>query len=380
MREYAPDISTISGAWIMASRISTIISVLLLLCGQLLAQDGYVIIATKGSSGLFAKPAGSGFKVGEVFIAKRSVNGQEIEVARVKIALLDDKYCGVKIDAPISANSLRKGDYLLPLQNNFDETLSFLDQISNAGNSSTADVKSETAKGIQRPPLQLEPDNLTSFSTVSSDSQNSLDDILALDIPSTNTSDQATQQPERKNSNRLGSGRVGPTASPLNTTGSFLGLSLAVLAPVSGTSEIYAAGPKLGLQVITNLGFNTNLRLSGQYAFLQPSTSAKSALANLGQTQNSSLTMLTVSIQPRIINNFILDLGFGYFRQHDEVETGTRISASTKNALGTLSGLGYHWRIRRNASLMLLGSGNFYFLKGGNATYFSLLAGYFFTI
>ncbi|MFQ5628245.1 MAG: hypothetical protein ACE5I1_05745 [bacterium] len=364
----------------MASKLSTIISILLLLCSQLLAQDRYIIVATKGSSGLFAKPAGSGLKVGDVFIAKRSVNGQEIEVARVKIALLDNKYCGVKIEEAVSGGRLKKGDYLVPLQGGFNETLSFLDQISTASNSPSNNVDQETSNSFQAPPLQLESDNITGFNSAQSDSQNALDDILALDIPTTNTAEQATQLSAGRNGNRLGSSRVGPTASPRNTTDSFLGLSLAALAPVSGTSDLYAAGPKLGLQVITNLGFNTNLRFSGQYAFLQPSSSIKASLDKLGQTQSSSLTMLTVSIQPRIINNFILDLGFGYYRQHDEVETGSRISTSTKNAVGTLTGLGYHWRIRRNASLMILGSGNFYFLQNGNATYLSLLAGYFFTI
>jgi hypothetical protein len=354
----------------------------ILISYDLFAQSSYAIVATKGKSALFVRPAGQTFNIGDVFIAKRNVNGQLVDVARVKLAILDDRYGGVKIESPISDNQLKKGDIITPTssQGSFAETLSFLDQLSDQDSSPSTNPGTSTDLFQQTPQSETNSSMNTAFLGSQIDSIGSLDDILSIDILTSQPSVSSEAQSPASNGNRPASNQFGPMNSPQNITNSYLGLSLSYFTPISNTADSYAPGPQFGLQAITHLGFRTNLRISGQYTFLQPSSVIKSTLDKLGQKQNSSLTMLTASIQPEIINNFVLDLGVGYFRQHDEIESAMRLSSSTKNAFGMLTGLGYHWQVSRTSSLMLLGSGNFYFLRGDNATFLAFWASYFLAI
>lgn len=366
-----------------AKKIFTAITIVCVLAFyDLLAQSSYTIVATKGTSALFTRPVGIEFQVGDDFIAKRNVNGQLVDVAKVKLVILDNRYCGVKIDSPISDNQLKKGDIITPVspQNSLSETLSFLDQISVQDNSSSTNPNNSTNLAQQKPPGETNTSIYTAILGSQIDSIGSLDDILSIDIPTSQQAGFSEPQNLASEDDQLDSNQFGPINSPQNITSTYLGLSVSFFAPISNMADVYAPGPQIGLQVITNLGFRTNLRISGQYTFLQPSSSLKSALDKLGQKQNSSLMMVTGSIQPRIIDDFILDFGICYFRQYDEIEPGTGQIPTTKGAFGMTTGLGYHWRISRSSSLMLLGSGNFYFLQGDNATFLTFLAGYFLAI
>jgi hypothetical protein len=344
------------------------------------AQTGYMIVATKGSSGLFNKPAIREIKIGQKFLALRKVNGREVEVAKVKVALIERNYCGVKVDEPLADNRLRKGDYLVEPKSNFEETLSFLDGFETPQEPETNYAQTADKPVEESPPLIFDAEINTSPEQVSSEANNQPDGILSADIPFLEESGGVPQIDSEQEIGDVPSENIAVTVSPQNIHTSFLGPSVAFIAPVSNTADVYAAGPKFGLQVLTELGFNTNLRFSAQYAILQPASAIKSSLTSSGASQNSSLAILSASIQPKILNNFILDIGVGYYRQHDEVQTLQRLSSSTKSAVGTLTGLGYHAMVGKASSLMLLATGNFYFLEGNNATYFSMMAGYFFAL
>lgn len=364
----------------MALKRTLIVMTMLLFCAPVIAQESYVILATKGTSGLFAKPSGISFQKGDRFVAKRTVDGKEVDVAQVSIALVDSRYYGVKVETPLADSRLRKGDYLIQAQasGGLNESLSFLDQFDSGASTPPAASNDDplTSALTSTPPASTPPAS-NNFSLDNVDSLSNFDDIFSINSPGTSTVSDTENLLGGESGN---SSQYGPTVSPINDAGSFLGISLAAMLPISNTANRYAVGPGFGLQAVTDIGLRSNLRWSVQHTILQPSSSVKSALNAAGSKQKSGLTLLTVSIQPRIMNHFVLDLGVGYYRQFDEINTGARRAFSAKNAIGTLTGLGYHFQVGRSSSVMLLGTGNFYFLEGDNAAFFSFLAGYFFNI
>lgn len=343
------------------------------------AQEGYPVLASKGSSALIARPLDGNLRVGTVLLAKRRANGKEIEVARVRIALVDKKYCGVKVIEPLSDSKLKKGDYLVEDVFSFDASLSLLD----APAESTDPGANAPAQPATRPPAREENEPTAPVANKTQPASDVLiddKDFLSFDLSGDDGSRAEVPELDRQEKPRKNSTPFLSVARPVNTATSFVGPAISGLAPISSMGDSYSAGGQLGVQAITRLSTQTNLRFSLLYSILQPSSTVRAGLDMLGYTQNSSLTILTLSIQPRILNNVLLDVGGGLYRLHDEIDKSGRLTVSSVSALGLVTGLGYRLRISRKAQLMLLGTGNVFFPNGTNAAFFMLTTAYLFTL
>lgn len=375
-------------------QLRAVISLMIALTSTaIFAQDSFQIVASKGSSALIVRPTSRQVEVGDKFLARRRVNGQVVDVAEVRVALIDRKYCGVKIDRPLADTRLRKGDFLSPLAtpaSPVDQSLQFLETIDQLDKSATDPIPesatpppsdpfsaSDTIKGAALTFGQNDKPAPVGEDVFTGD----LSDILGLQVAGLGTEDKNESPPSAlAPEEQTPAATFMPGVAPAPIRSSYLGFSVAAMMPISKTASRYATGPQFGLQALTDLGFATNVRLGVQYTLLRPEAGLKTQLAKSQTEMKSSLLLLNLSIQPQIINQFILDLGIGYYRQHDELTMLKRISTDTHNAIGTVIGLGYSLGIGRNGALMLLGTGNFYFLEADNATFITLLAGYFLSL
>lgn len=349
----------------------------LLLCGSAVAQSAYTVVATRGNSAIINTPTDRQLQVGDMLLAKRVVNGQEIEVARVRVALIDGRFCGLKVQEPLADNTLRTGDLIYPVQapqtpqtSPFEQNLSVLDELAGA------------ATDIPLPPASS---SNTAESTAPARSNNNSNSSPAARAGS--SSDSAPVPATAADPFELGSGfdfalptdeatrpayaytRGGESA--VSKKRSLLGFSVAAMIPITDMGDQFETVPQFGVQVMTDISFLSTMRMHIQYAALQPVPEIQQRLDRLSQEQRAYLFQITTSIQPRLFSGLIADFGVGYYRQYVELETASGVFSSAENAFGTTAGLGINATLSPVLNLLILGSGNFYFFGGGDAAYLS---------
>jgi len=354
--------------------VATFICVIVLFSEFAIAQDGYTVIATRNSAGIIQRPNDRKIEIGETFLAKRKVGRRYIDVAKVVVALLDSRFCGFKVIESLTDTRLLRGDLIVEIEKteNTGSDQDLLDDIldvsgsratKNSQGSNQANASQTTSGAVNTIPA---PSGNLGAST------GEFQDFSSKRVDAYGESSSGQDDENYR--------FVGPEETDLDEPATLFGFSVAGLFPLGTTASRYAPSPKFGLQLLTDIGQHTNLRIGMQYTYLISDPAVKSAQAALGQKRTSHLTFLTLSVQPRIFNNVIIDLGGGYYRELNIITAGNSVNTLARNALGTVAGLGFNVSVGENSNIMVMGTGNFYFYGGGNETFSALTASWLFGI
>ncbi|RME00629.1 MAG: hypothetical protein D6814_03155 [Calditrichaeota bacterium] len=342
-----------------------LVALFLTVAGRGFSQGPYKILAVKGRSGLIRTPQDHQFKVGDRLLAVRMQNGQQIEVAQVRVALISKKYCGVKIIRPISDSKLQKGDYLVIQDLSFDHLRQQGRKSKTPQPTSQQFVEKFSARSEMPGKAAENP-----FTPRRSGMQQRADTSRGAHY---SYADRPRRHP------RSTSGPL-PDVVLINQARPFLGPIVSVIVPVSSMSQFYASSPQFGLQLVTLLQGRTTLRIGLQAASLVLNPNYQRTLQAVGYQQKTYLANLTASLQPHFNDLFFFDLGAGYFRELDEQSFNNNDITTTVNALGTLGGIGIQLNVRDVQRLVILATGNIYFPKNKNQTFFSLAASWLFAL
>ncbi len=307
----------------MSKTTSCIVSlcIALIFATPVLAQiKKYPIVATRGKTALFRTPEDPPYRKGQILHVYRKIQGKGRLIAHARVVLIDKKFSGVRLTRAILSDVLKKGDLLVI-------------------------PRKKAAKPTARPSEQP---------------------------------GQAPTLPETTD-RREPLAHIKPTLL-VNTAKPQFGASLGALMPTGLMAENYSPALALGLQMRSSLRFNTSARLAVQFAPISPSSTQQSRQNQSGTTQKTTLLMVTASLQPRLSGHFLLDLGVGFYRQQDDWDLNGYQYSSVSNALASIFGFGYMFRMSERVSMLLLLSGNVYYPEQGSSAFFSVSTAWLFGI
>lgn len=340
------------------------------------SQESYQILATKKDRfGLLRTPHERQLQIGQEFLLKRLIDGVEKDAARVRVALVEKKYTGVRVVEAFLEPPIEKGDVLMlesPLADSKFEAFKNRLQTLEATpvNRPKQDRERESA-----PPLFAQKNAATASP------------------PSNGKAAAAPPEPQQEivgDSAKLWmafkSNDVNPPDRPdsqeivlHDDARTYFGPMVSGFIPVSNTTDVFASGPQAGFQVITPFYWNMSLRITLQGALPGTSVKLKNANKAVPFWQNTHLGFMTASLQPPIGDAFYFDLGAGIFRQEiARFEKGV-LTNSAANAAGGVGGVGWRTNLRGANRLMVMALGHVYFPKGGNTPFLNLTASYLFS-
>ncbi len=326
----------------------------------LFSQSNYRVITASGNSAVIQRPANAQFSVGDVFMAKRMINGRQVDVARVRVAILQANLVGFRIQEALADTKLQQGDLIVadsPAAAVSSDDLGFLDEMFGASTNNepqpaASDAGNASSSSFQYVVNQLENEQPARSSEIQ------FGNSTQLDAPTTFGASTTVALQKRN--------FVGPFAS--------------LVLPVSSSSNLFSAGPQIGLHGIAYVNRFTNARLNFQLARLGAGSAVQPGLTAAGASRSTWMSVFTASVQPGIVNGFVLDLGAGYYRLLDRTKQSGRTSTAIRNAPGAVAGIGYTKLAGENSSLMLLATGNFYFLSAETGSFISFTASWLFGI
>ena len=386
---------------------------LLLLAGFADAQVRYTLVAAKGRSGLIHTPLDRQLKVGEQFLVGRNVDGFELKVARVKIILVQPKYCGIKIVKPIDDTILQKGDYLIvdsgskggvpaaPSDNRGDievvagAALAADDEFRGFGEETTASSpQAQTAgENTQEPDwLQQLPEEspdpqagatqsreampasqstANATSAPASDWQTAQNSQAPLPESSSYTGVESQTPAKVKGASSRREVDLGTDVKLINRSRPLFGILATGFMPISDMTEVYGNMPAFGFQLIARVKGWTSIRVGVQFASLRPSDKVFGSLGKNDEF-SGSLSIVSATFQPHVTESFYVDMGAGFYRQLEEWKIDGRMFNVAANAIGMIGGLGYQFNLGESMSIHVVGLGNLYFPKGGNRAFISV--------
>ncbi|MDQ7052543.1 MAG: hypothetical protein Q9P14_06500 [candidate division KSB1 bacterium] len=319
-------------------------------CADVLAQLQYEIIAVKGKVGIIRTPLDRPLQVGEIFTVVRYRSGQRIKVARVKIALVEKKFTGIKIIEPLKDTRLRKGDLLEV------EAVSLEERLQELENHAT------------------EPE----------------DEQLALKgVPPTGSSPHATPEPEEPVQSQPAEMHDQPAAQsrtdmsdrfiysgPLHVVRQnrpFVGPLVAVFAPINSLADEMDFSGLAGVQVTALLRNQMHLRFGLEYAPLRLSPELQDRLHQLGISQTSYFIMLTASLQQYFTRRFFWNVGGGIYRLTDIQNIGGEQLQVSNNYFGLHAGAGFNVISASSSKLIFATNGHMYFPVNSYRMFLSIL-------
>ncbi len=315
-----------------------------------LAQLQYEIIAVKGKVGIIRTPLERPLQVGEIFTVARYRNGQRIEVARVKIALVEKKFTGIKIIEPLQDTRLRKGDLLEVEAFSFEERLQELENHA-------AEPEDEQLASKAAPPTGS-PASGTS----------------APEAPIQSQPAEMHDQPDMQS--RTGMSDRFTYSGPLHVVRQnrpFVGPLVAVFAPINALADEMDFSGLAGVQVTALLRNQMHLRFGLQYAPLRLSPALQDRLRQLGMSQTSYFVMLTASLQQYFTRRFFWNVGGGIYRLTDIQDIGGERLQVSNNYIGLHAGAGFNVISATSSKLVFATNGHMYFPDNSYRMFLSVL-------
>ncbi len=320
--------------------------------GDVQAQQRYEIIAVKGKVGIIRTPVDRPLQVGETFTVVRYQNGTRIEVAQVKVALVEKKFTGIKVIKPLQEAWLSKGDLLEV------EPLTVDDRLENLDDEEPQRIGEITA-GKSGAPLPSE-DVATKPKASATESRE----------PDSRADHPAVKVKDTRWANRdLMTGPI----HVVQQNRPFVGPLVALFMPVNALVNEMDISGQAGVQVTTLLRNQTHLRFGLQYAPLRLNPALQNRLQQLGLTQTSYFLLMTVSLQQYFARNLFWSVGGGIYRLTDiQILDGSRLQVS-KNYLGIHAGAGINLFSTSSSKWSLATTGHMYFPNNTYRMFLSFL-------